>query len=324
LDFGASEINQGDFMKETIIVLTHEHLDHWDGLVKKIDLLYVNKDKVVIYSTKTTKLLITALFENYYRSNFIELNENRTDRIIELLSSIHETFYEEQIQLSESLSIELFPSGHTYGSSMVYVKSPKKTILYTSDVDYVKGDNSRQYYFPPYHPSYPVDILLLDATSTYRDYKSLALKEFMATTERFKNLEIRVVPEKSLIFARILNEEQNRKVTIAYDLWWYYKILEDMGYSPFRLNQISFGEPNVIGKQSEKTAFVSSKTGYLKDNKIGLHISLSDAMTFVDQLRWTTHTDVYLTHYGWENLNELKEIANELGYKVLSEGRTNL
>jgi hypothetical protein len=311
-------------MKETIIVLTHEHLDHWDGLVKKIDLLYVNKDKVKIYSTKTTKLLISALFENYYRSDFTELTSNSIDRIKEMLDSIHETYYEEQITISKSLSIELFPSGHTYGSSMVYVKSPIKSILYTSDVDYVKNVKSRQYHYPFYDLNHSVDILLLDATSTYRDYKSPALKEFLAATKKFKNLEISVVPEKSLIFARILNEEQNRKVTIAYDLWWYYKILKDMGYSPFRLNQISFEVPNVIEKYSKDTAILSSITGPRKDNKIGLHIGLSDAISFVNQLRKTTNTDVYLTHYGWENLNELKVTADELGAKVLSEGRTNL
>jgi hypothetical protein len=183
---------------------------------------------------------------------------------------------------------------------------------------------ARQYYFPSYDPSYPVDILLLDATATYRNYKSLALKEFMESTERIKDLEIRVAPEKSLIFARILNEHQDRKVMIAYDLCWYYKILEDMGYSPFKLNEISFEVANAKKTHLEKTALVSSKNGRPKDNKIGLHIVLSDAISFVSQLREITNTDVYLTHYGWENLYELKETADEFGYKVLNEGQTTL
>jgi phosphoribosyl 1,2-cyclic phosphodiesterase len=324
LDFGSTEMNQGDFLRKTIIILTHEHLDHWDGIVKKIDLLHTNKSKIEIYSTKTTKLLIQALFENYYRSDFKELTPSKVNQITDLLSSINVLFYQVKVMINENLSIELFPSGHTYGGSMVYVSSSEKSILYTSDVDFVKGDSSRQYYFPFYNPSYPVDVLLLDATATFRNYKSLALKEFMEATERIKDLEIKVVPEKSLIFARILNEQQNRKVTIAYDLWWYYKILEEMGYSPFAIDQISFDDKTLEMNLDERTAKVSSIAGRPKDHKIGLHIGLNDAIDFVDKLREISDTNVYLTHYDWNRSSEIIYLADELGYHVLHEGTLKL
>jgi hypothetical protein len=41
-------------------------------------------------------------------------------------------------------------------------------------------------------------------------------------------------------------------------------------------------------------------------------------------LREIFNTVVYLTHYGWDNLDELKVTADELGYKVLAEGPLNL
>jgi hypothetical protein len=97
-----------------------------------------------------------------------------------------------------------------------------------------------------------------------------------------------------------------------------------MGYSPFILDEISFEIANVKKNPSEKTALVSSKLGRPKDNKIGLHIGLSDAISFVNKLREIGETSVYLTHYDWNNIDDLKATATELGYFLLTEGENKL
>lgn len=324
LDFGSADLNQGDFLKETVIILTHEHLDHWDGIVQQIDLLYANKNTIKLFSTTTTKLLIQGLFNNYYSNDYKNLSVKDVNKVKELIMSINEISFEREVHLRDRLSFELFPSGHTFGSSMVYVKYNNNSLLYTSDVDYVKGDSSRQYYFPTYDPNYIVDVLLLDATSAYRLFKSTKLNEFIETTNKIKELRIKIRPEKSLIFARVLSEKQNRKVYIERDLFDYYKILYDMGYNPFKLNKIMFKTNEFRLPVNERIAILSSVDGHLKDNKIGLHIGLNDALSLIGQLKELGNTRVYLTHYSWEDIEDLRITADELGFYILKEGRTDL
>jgi glyoxylase-like metal-dependent hydrolase (beta-lactamase superfamily II) len=322
LDFGSTDLNQGDFLKPTVIVLTHEHLDHWDGLVQVVDILYDNKNQVKLFSTRTTKLLIQELFDKYYSSN-LNLRAKDIEKISTVISGIEDISFEQKVSLTERVSIELFPSGHTYGSSMVYIKCGDETLLYTSDVDYVKGDPARQYYFPFYDSSYPVKVLLLDATAIYRNYKSKALNEYLENSRHRENLDINVRPEKSLIFARILNEKEGRKVYILRDLFVYYKILSDSGYSPFKLNEIMFETDNQ--STGMKSARISSIIGYKLDHKVGLHIGLEDAIDFVNKLKENlVEPRIYLTHYSWSDLEELKKTAQKHGFNVLNEGRTEL
>ena len=123
LDFGSRNITQSDIKNVDYIFITHEHLDHWEMLLK-YELVKELNPKCEIYATKTTKELIQFLaIERIKKYSY---KEEAYNYIINIINNIKSCLLKKEYELSDTLKFTLFRSGHTFGSSMIYIKSNTK------------------------------------------------------------------------------------------------------------------------------------------------------------------------------------------------------
>ena len=63
LDFGSDDIRNEHLSSIEYIFLTHEHFDHWGGLLDTRTVYKLDHRKVKIFATPTTKKLMQTLFK---------------------------------------------------------------------------------------------------------------------------------------------------------------------------------------------------------------------------------------------------------------------
>ena len=108
--------------------------------ISKVDYIFISheqsleiSDYTKIFSTRTTKLLLIELVK--MNLSTLDIKNNEKKRVIKLVEDIIEVPFEEEIELENGLKFIFYPSGHTYGSAMIYLKG-EKSFLYTGDMDY--------------------------------------------------------------------------------------------------------------------------------------------------------------------------------------------
>lgn len=286
LDYGTriDDIKNVDY-----IFITHEHFDHYKGILEQS---FDIDENVKIFSTKTTKLLLYELISQNVSTLNIKSNEKQ--RILKLVEGINEVIFEQEYNLDNDISFKFFPSGHTYGSAMIYLNGESK-ILYTGDMDYHSKREDRRYYFDQ---SIDVDYLICDGTKLLDDEK---IESSDLSNLKKKRLTFNVKPEKAVFLAQkfaYTSFFKEYKIYFDKDLKWFLDIIYKQGYNPFINDKILLlRDENEV---SNKSIILSSRRfeKYKKNNFLSLHIAKNDLLDFIYSIN---AKEVLVGHYDLKN-----------------------
>ena len=289
LDFGSNKIRPGDVSDVDYIFLSHEHLDHCHSLTN-FDVVKDLKPTCRIFSSRTTKRIIEHIVLE--RLETIGAPTKEKKNISSLIERIEISLFGEEIKLTDTLKAYLYRSGHTFGSSMVYICGTKK-ILYTGDIDFVANDASRQYDLP--YNLY-VDYMIVDGTNIFsKEYKGIRDNSFVEyiSRKRGKTLKYYARPEKAIFYALHLASKVDDCIFLYSDyMRWYLKIITEEGYNPYILEKVCYKMPLVFSVEYAREFMVNGRTvieftgddsKYNIDSKMSLHISKYELKQLIDE-----------------------------------------
>jgi hypothetical protein len=307
-DFGSNDIPISDVKNLDYIFITHEHSDHFMGLYNMQYVEALLNSKCEIYASNVTKDLIIAIFENAIRVN---LDERSTKKIRELLHKIKGVLFFEKYKLRKDTYFKIFPSGHTYGSSMIYFSCKESKILYTGDIDYASNDSDRQYQLD-LADNESVDYVIVDGT--YLDSENFKDESFNEIRDSILNKgfnKFYCKPEKIIFFSKklISSPKLNKKYCIVFtsELKWYLSILKKYNYDPFITDEILLDSSIYALPDNRKQITVSSKKLNKQTNAngiVGLHISFIDLAYMLRQFD-PSKTKVLVGHYNDEKKDDI-------------------
>ncbi len=307
-DFGSNDIPLSDVKKLDYIFITHEHSDHFMGLYNIEYAEALLKSKCEIYASNVTKDLIIEIFENAIR---VDLDERATRKIRELLYKIKGVLFFEKYQLNNDIYFKLFPSGHTYGSSMVYLHGEQHKMLYSGDIDYSSDDSDRQFQLD-LKDDEVVDYFIVDGTYLNADkYKDEALNQIRDNiiTRGYNNFYCK--PEKMIFFAKKLISipaiKKDHCIVFTSEMKWYLNILKKYNYDPFITDSILLDSSIYALPDKKKAIYVTSKRKEKQTNVtglVGLHITFKE-MSYLLQRFDANHIKILVGHYNEENKDEI-------------------
>lgn len=317
---GSDDLKESDISIVDYIFISHEHLDHWYRLYH---LILKVKEGCKIFATETTKRIIIQIVTNELNSD--GATSFYAKKVIEAFEKINSLIFFKEYELEKDLNITLFPSGHTFGSSMIYLKSPNIKILYTGDMDYVVKKENRRYECPA---SLEVDLLIVDGTNFIGlDYKTQRINNVAENVKSINHITFNVRTEKAVFLAQRLSEinSLNEHIIIyEKDLKWYLKIISDQGYNAYLNNRIILDNYRKPLDEKTKTIRLSSRKyhKYNRDWSFGLHISKDDIIDFIHQFQ--TFPKVYLGHYNLSNYDDYKMTCDEYKFNLLVPGENTI
>lgn len=332
-DFGSKDIPLNDVKNLDYIFITHEHSDHFMGLynMQYVDILL--NSKCEIFASNVTKDLIIAIFENSLKVSF---DEKSIKKIRELLNRIKGVLFFEKIKLTKDTYFRLFPSGHTYGSVMVYYYGKTNKILYTGDIDFASNDSDRQYQLDLKEDE-PVDYIIVDGTYLNNEqFKDESFSEIRDNILKKRFDKFYCKPEKIVFFSKkiISSPKLSDKYCIVFssELKWYLSILRKYNYDPFITDQIVLDSSVYALPERRKILYVSSRKTEKQTNVnsiVGLHISFIDFAYMLQQFDYTK-TKILVGHYNRGNKKRILDTFHSSSYtsdfdvKVLEEGELTL
>ena len=332
-DFGSNEIPLNDVKNIDYMFITHEHSDHFMGLYNLDYAKVLLESGCEIYASNVTKELIIAIFENIIR---VDLDKKATNTIRELLHSIKGVLFFENIKINKQAYFRIFPSGHTFGSAMIYLHDEACKILYTGDIDCSPDDSDRQYQLE-LKENEVVDYIIVDGT--YLDSEDFKDETFKIV--RNKILErgydhFYCRPEKIIFFSKKLMSSKRLKddycVVFTSEFKWYLKILKKYYYEPFITDQIVLNTEKYELPENRKYLYVSSKREEKQTNVtslVGLHISFLDFAYMLPSF-YAQKPIILVGHYNYENEKDIiktfknSSLTSEYQVHVLKKGEYKL
>lgn len=332
-DFGSNDVSSFDIKRTKYIFITHEHMDHFMGLLNPEYVEILLNNNCEIYASNVTKDLINALFEYVYRINY---DEKTIRKIRRLLNGIKGLLFFGKYQISNDIYIKLFPSGHTFGSSCIYVHSKNVNILYTGDMDYDQYDNDRQYQIELEENEKP-DYVIADGTYLNNEsIKDESLKDirdkilfrgfnrFLCKIEKvvFFSKKLMSIPKLKDKYCVVLNSEMK----------WYLKILQKYHYDPFVLDKIILHLHRFYDPENRIPLYVTYKKEEKQTNVtglVGLHISFLDFSYFLQQFD-CGRTKVLVGHYNGGSEKDIQrtfsnnDLTSSYETSILKEGEIEL
>ena len=332
-DFGSKSIPLNDVRSLGYIFITHEHSDHFMGLYHMPYVEALLNSRCEIYASNVTKDLIIAIFENAIKVNF---DEKSIKKIRELLHRIKGVLFFEKCKLKKDTYIKLFPSGHTYGSAMIYYFGKTNKILYTGDIDFSPDDSDRQYQLD-LKENEPVDYVIADGTYLDNEqFKDESFSNIRDSILKKKFDKFYCKPEKIIFFSKKIISSPKLKdkycVVFSSELKWYLSILKKYSFDPFITDQVLLDSSIYALPEDRKVLSVSSKKLDRQTNVnsiVGLHISFIDFAYMLQQFDYTK-TKVLVGHYNEENKKDILSTFHSSSYtcdfdvKVLKEGELEL
>lgn len=316
LDCGGDQLTPSDVSDVDYLFISHEHLDHWQALVRLITYL---KNDCVVYTTQTTKKIMAEIVRQmltYEKSGAV-----KTAEVINRFDNIQTLFFFSEHKLEGDLRVTLYPSGHTFGSSMIYLVSPELKLLYTGDMDFVEGKDYRKYYCPEL---LEVDVIIMDGTNFLgNDFKTQFINKKAGAVKHINHITFHVRPEKAVFLAQKLSEIRclaNHVIIYENDLNWYLRIISEQGYNAYALNKIVLDNHFMTPREIPKTIRLSSRK-YEKFNvdwSFGLHISKDDIVAFAHQFK--SFPKIYLGHYWLNDQEKYLEACRNYDFQLLKEG----
>lgn len=332
-DFGSNDIPLNDVKKLDYIFITHEHSDHFMGLYNFEYAEALLESKCKIYASNVTKDLINAIFENVIR---VDLDDRSTKKIRDLLKKITGVLFYEKYELKKGVYFKIFPSGHTFGSSMIYLYDKDCKILYTGDVDYSDDDSDRQYQLE-LNENEHVDYIIADGT--YLDseqFKDEELTQIRDNILNKKHNKFFCRPEKIIFFSKKLISMNKLKdkycVVFSSEFKWYLEILKKYNYDPFIVDKIVLELDGYYLPENRKPLRVSSKRTEKQTSVtslVGLHIGFMDFAYFLQQFD-PSKTKVLIGHYNQGKEKDILQTFNLSTYtsdykvRVLKDGELEL
>ena len=332
-DFGSNDIPSIDVKNLDYIFITHEHSDHFMGLYNVEYAEILLKNNCHIYASNVTKDLILAIFENSIK---VSLDRREIVTIRKLLEKIEGVLFFEKYALNKNSYFKFFPSGHTYGSSMIYLNDSECKILYTGDIDYSNDDSDRQYNLD-LDIDETVDYLIADGT--YLDSKNFKDEDVNAIRENIierGHNNFLCKTEKILFFSKKLMLSSKLKdkyfVGLSSEIKWYLEILKKYNYDPFVTDVIVLKSNVYEPPENRAEILVTSKINSKQTNVnglVGLHISFIDFANFIQQFD-PAKTKILIGHYNTGKQNAILKTfgSNNLTYeydvKVLETGEISL
>lgn len=319
-DCEGDQLTPSEVSDVNYLFISHEHLDHWYSLYK----LITHFDcKCIFFTTLTTKRIIVETVRRML--TFDKIPSHKAKEILRRFEKIQTLYFFNEHQIDESIKVTLYPSGHTFGSSMIYLNTPELKILYTGDMDFVENKNYRKYYCPT---DLAIDLLIVDGTNFLgSDYKTQFINRKANQVKHIDHITFHVRPEKAVFLAQKLSEIKclsDHVIIYENDLKWYLQIISEQGYNAYLVNRIVLERKSNITDQYSKTIRLSSRT-YDKHNvdwSIGLHISKDDIVNFAHQ--FTTYPRVYLGHYLLALTDEYQASCQNYDFNLLIEGVNEL
>lgn len=334
-DFGSIDIPINDIKEIDYIFISHEHMDHFLGLLNMDYAEALLKNKCEIYASNVTKDLLIALFENVYR---VDLDKKEIRTIRELLNSIKGVLFFEKYNLNKHAYFRIFPSGHTFGSAMIYLHDEEHKILYTGDIDFSLEDSDRQYQLD-LKEGETIDYVIADGT--YLDSETFKDEEFTQVRDnilykKFNNFYCK--PEKIVFFSKKLLSSPKLKdkycIVFSSEFKWYLEILKKYSYDPFILDQIVLESSLYYLPENRIPLRVSSKKKDKQSNVtslVGLHISFLDfAYMLQPPYMDSSKTTILVGHYNEENKQDIldtfhsSDITCDYKVVVLKKGEYKL
>ena len=332
-DFGSKSIPLNVIKSLDYIFITHEHSDHFMGLYHMLYVETLLNSKCEIYASNVTKDLTIAIFENSIKVSF---DEKSIKKIRELLHRIKGVLFFEKNKLKKDTYFKIFPSGHTYGSAMIYYFGKTNKILYTGDIDFSPDDSDRQYQLD-LKENEPVDYVIADGT--YLDNEQFKDESFSRVKDNILNKKFDKFyckPEKIIFFSKKIISSPKLKdkycVVFSSELKWYLSILRKYNFDPFITDRVLLDSSIYALPEGRKVLHVSSKKLDKQTNVnsiVGLHISFIDFAYMIQQFDYAK-TKILVGHYNEENKKEILSTFHSSTYtcdfdvKVLKEGELQL
>lgn len=314
LDCGSTMFRKEDFADVKYFFISHAHLDHWIGLYQNFDAV-INDS--IIFTTTTTKKLINVIVDDLLNGETIKTNSEKR-QIRNMFANIKEVYFEQPFELG-NLTFTLYPAGHMFGASMLYIEGKNNTFLYTGDMDYVEGNKERSYYFDS---SKRIDYLLIDGTKLYADtFKKEGLSQIEKDIRLSKRKEynLRVKDKtKAVYYARALAEElKDHKIIYGGDLTNVNTILYEQGYDIYQKDRILSVKMNK--SKYAKTVKITTRenpNGGMKygEFKLGLHISSDDIIEFIYQ--YAQEAKIFIGHFDIIYYKKLTELYPNYDFLV--------
>lgn len=299
LDFDGENINQYDVKDVDYIFFSHCHTDHFLELLN-YDVAKHLKENVKIYATSTTGVYIQEYASAYFQK------QGYTDKKIRFYNKLFEkmenVYFNEEIEL-DGFKVQVYPSGHTFGSAMLLFTSSESTILYTGDMD----DGNEEIGIDLQFPNAKVDYIIADGTNLLdTEYKGVSLNQVKNYINRQKSNEpiyYYAHPEKAVLYAFALSKKMD-DVMFFYDdeickklkIFWFF------GYNLFKegkILSISRLEKYEDNKKIKKVIFTSNQLKYNIDYKLSLHMTKNRFEKHIEQNIFNK-PKILIGHYNFE------------------------
>jgi hypothetical protein len=325
LDFGCRDISVSDAKTLDYIFISHEHRDHWMGLenpkVANALLDRYEMGKLKLYATATTKDLL-SVYSSHESKNAVVVNS-----LIEKITPIR--FFEET-KIGD-ISFILFPSGHTYGSSMIYLSLQcDKHFLYTGDMD-DEGILSANSF--SYKGGLDLDYLLVDGTHLNKTEAELTdKKSLLSAVQEAESLEKPTLwarSDKIIFLAHLLMHipevRSKHYLRISPALGNYLQVVTAHGYIPFIPGQIILDSEKYPDQlPSDKTPLYLTPSLYNENVPInhfcGLHIDGEAFKEFLADYYPKNPPHVLIGHYDLSDYEDVLTYAKS----VLSSYKTTV
>lgn len=301
LDFNGDKITEEDVSDLDYIFISHEHLDHCGSLVDYNVVKHLKSD-IKIFATETTKKIITHVLVNRMEKD--GYNKTPYNYIKNLLNNIKIVRFKKEIYIDDNLSITFFRSGHTFGSSMIYFKCKEYTLLYTGDMDYVENDFNRQYDVPY---NLHVDYLIIDGSNFFDDdYKGVnfnSIKDKIKKRRPGDEVEYYAREEKAIFYALTIAPKIDNAVFIyPNSMKWYLNILMEQQYEVFIKNKVMLDAKTLVREKNlVNIRFTPVKNKYSINERLSLHITRGDIITFIENFFENYPDKIYIGHYYLPN-----------------------
>jgi mRNA degradation ribonuclease J1/J2 len=317
LDFGSDSLTPNMVKDIKYIFISHEHLDHFKSLFHLAEFL---KEDIEIFMTNTTKKMIELSFQKMFNESISLRNYEKKAKVLERIRLLyfnqqHEIYHDND----NYLQLTVYPSGHTFGSSMLLIESNEVNLLYTGDMDYNKAVNDRSCYFDF---DKDVDYIIIDGTNILNNRKLDKVLSIAKDYAERNHIDLLIKPEKAVDIATILSKSKHlneHKIIYKKDLYPYLEVLLESGYELFTNDKIML-ELTSNMPRFDKTVNLTTRPsqGYAKKFNYTLHISLESMHHFCSS--FIKSPKVLIGHYDRERFDEVMRIASDYGYHILVEG----